>query len=214
MVSPRREKAPMAWIRTSLESGLLFYIGLVGIVFGMLLPAAALADNCPDLTAQFFEEGCAESVYVIFGNGVFVDSTLCGAANDFDLGPGNGCTGQASPGPDLQVRFRISPPGAPPCELFVGLTYCNDSTPFDGAIFLLSGCEVGPMACIAASDNDGVGVGELIDTFAASPNTTYTVVVDSRGAYCGRFGLLLEMHCYGSTGTEGGSWGRIKALYR
>jgi len=141
------------------------------------------------------------------------DSTLCGATNNFDLGMGNSCTGKETPGPDLQFTFQIVE-GDAPCVLDVRLFYCADSTPFDGALYLVLDCANYGATCIIGSDNEGVGVEESFFV-QILPRQDYTLIIDSRNALCGRFGLYMVAYCFGEpSATERRSWGAVKSLYR
>jgi len=179
---------------------------------GLLGSTSVRAQTCSNPTWVGLEDVCTGDFTPLIGN-VLRDLTLCGAGDDFDLGAANSCTGRATPGPDLQLTFRAGF-GDPPCILVVGLGYCADSAPFDGALYLVGDCENYGSTCVAGSDNDGVGVDESFEV-AIDPTRTYTLIIDSRDALCGRFRLGMFASCIGDpTTTEHRSWGAMKSLYR
>ncbi len=179
----------------------------------MAAPMRALAQPCSGVYLDVFRDACAPPIFILLPS-ISLDSTLCGASNDFDLGPLNSCTGRSAPGPDLQLLLRY-PDDCPPCWIHVELDYC-DGAPFDGAIYLLQDCSNPLASCVVGSDNPGVGVPEVIDALVVLSSTQpLTLVVDSQGPTCGRFGIFVTANCIPcETGTERGTWGGVKSLYR
>ncbi len=177
--------------------------------------AQSESSACALFSGAYFRDACVGPTVTLYGTGSFsFDTTLCGAANDFDLGPGNPCTGTATPGPDLRIRLYLYPNGPiEGCYSLVRLYYCVGSTPFDGAVYVVDDCGNPLATCLDGSDDDGIGV---VEDFALTLYTgrAYTFIVDSRDALCGRFGFGVIVNlCYPTVATDQGTWGAVKRLF-
>jgi len=166
---------------------------ILTVIVGIAVDSTpVLAQPCFEYIVPFLQDDCIPEG--VQGGSIFGDSTLCGATDDFDPGPGNPCTGRAVPGPDLHLTYEVTG-GVSPCHLVAILDYCPDGPAFDGAIYALVDCGLPTAQCVAGSDNPGVGVPEFIDAYVGLRDERISLVVDSQTSTCGRFSLAVSIEC-------------------
>lgn len=131
------------------------------------------------------------------------DLTL--ANNDYDPGSG-GCTGYAATGRDVVYKVCLEDGGLiDVCEI--------PDAYFDASLYLVTDCGDVVASCVAGDDSGNPEC--LVWTNSTGGAVTYYLIVDAYGGGGGP-GVLsgVTVGCCAATGTEEGSWGELKTLFR